>query len=492
MHRRVTVSRSECCLSFHRLDPEVHARRTGAPSTGGSGSSGSTYDPEDGGTIHDKLGLCAALSYVVYEFLKLQHAGRGCLQDTPRKSLRLALSSLAQHATFAKGRTLEWMVPCQTRATKGKAQAESWWRQFSCPEKDFRTAAVTLICILDAALSWSPLDLFGWMGKPEDVEGRLLARQRDRCIYPAYASKLRACLKAACSASPKSVVRIESHLAAIKSRDLPKPWVTAWVRVQGRDSGPMIFRNKTKVPLRLELHSSAQSLAWPMSILQSLVSGDRLVLAAHVQPGIEKALRLKKELGSKFQLHFRTASGVRVCSRRLCRGEAFDFQIDVPTKPAQLRTYVLSHTKTTHKDMSSASCTSRRLSQASTASTASSSTTFPMAAPSWSQPILESTPIVVDGFIVDGFTSCICPRCLARMTYQVARPRLPTYAGGVSCDHCQTQLLGEEYEASSEEGLDAKMQTSTKYSFCHCSRCQFDLCRLCAYKEMQQVWWKHH
>ncbi|CAE7417669.1 yciC [Symbiodinium sp. CCMP2456] len=462
------------------LCPQVHAGRTGAPSKGGTASSGSTCDPEHGGTMQDKLGLCAALSYVLYEFLILQHAARGCLQDTPRKSLRLALSSLAQHAPFAKGRTGEWMVPCKT---KGKVHAQSWWRQSSSPEKDFRTAAVILICILDAALSWSPLDLFGWMGKPEDVEGCLLARQRDRCVYPAYASKLRACLKAACSASPKSAVRIESHLAAMKSRDLPKPWVTAWVSVQGRDSGPMIFRNKTKVPLRLELHSTSQSLAWPMSVLQSFWSGERLVLAAHVQPGIEKALRLKKELGSEFQLHLLTASGVRVCSHRLCRGETFDFQIDVPTKPAQLRTYVMSKTKTTQKGMSSESCTSRRLSQASTASTASSGTSytsFPMAAAAWPPSILESTPMVVDGF-----TSCICPRCLARMTYQLARPRLPTYAGGVSCDHCQMQLLGEE-------SLEAKMQTLAKSSFCHCSRCQFDLCRLCAYKEMQQVWWKHH
>ena len=261
----MTVSRPESCFSFHGLDPEVHARRTQAASKGGTGSTGSTYDPDHGGTIQDKLGLSAALSYVVYEFLKLQHAARGCLQDTPRKSLRLALSSLAEHAAFAKGRTGEWMVPCKT---KGKVHAQSWWRQSSCPEKDFRTAAVTVICILDAALSWSPLDLFGWMGKPEDVEGSLLARQRDRCVYPVYASKLRACLKAACSASPKSAVRIESHLAAIKSRDLPKPWATAWVSVQGRDAGPMIFRNKTKVPLRLELHSSSRSLAWPMSILQ--------------------------------------------------------------------------------------------------------------------------------------------------------------------------------------------------------------------------------
>ncbi|CAE7726607.1 yciC [Symbiodinium microadriaticum] len=159
------------------LRPQVHARRTQAASKGGTGSTGSTYDPDHGGTIQDKLGLSAALSYVVYEFLKLQHAARGCLQDTPRKSLRLALSSLAEHAAFAKGRTGEWMVPCKT---KGKVHAQSWWRQSSCPEKDFRTAAVTVICILDAALSWSPLDLFGWMGKPEDVEGEAFDFQARR------------------------------------------------------------------------------------------------------------------------------------------------------------------------------------------------------------------------------------------------------------------------------------------------------------------------
>ena len=80
---------------------------------------------------------------------------------------------------------------------------------------------------------------------------------------------------------------------------------------------------------------------------------------------------------------------------------------------------------------------------------------------------------------VEGFRSCLCPRCLHSMPLRRTRPRASVYTGGVRCDYCKQELLGEE-ESQEADAQDA---------FCHCSRCWFDLCRHCAYKEMREVWW---
>ncbi|CAE7676140.1 unnamed protein product [Symbiodinium pilosum] len=318
------------------LRPKVYSAHSVEQPTEKDGSQ-RLFDPQHG-TVRDKLGLCAALAYVVYEFLQLRHAACGSLQDSPRRSLRLALTALSQHDALAKGKEGE-----STASLGGTQKGHSWWQKAACAETDFRSAAITLICILDAALSWSPLDVFGWTGKPEDVESALLARQRDACSFSFFAEKLRTCLKTACSDSLKATSRIDFHFAAMRRRDLPKEWTTAWVR---NDAGPMIVRNRTQVPLRIELRQANQaedhkagSIAGMLLDMFQPVS-DQPVLAAHVEPGIEWAFRPKKEAGREFQLHMLTTSGVQVCSRRLARGESFDFHVEVPAKPAQLRTWM--------------------------------------------------------------------------------------------------------------------------------------------------------
>ena len=52
------------------------------------------------GTVRSKQGICAALAYLVVQFLELKRSSKGVLQDGSRVSLRLAVSSLARHHAF--------------------------------------------------------------------------------------------------------------------------------------------------------------------------------------------------------------------------------------------------------------------------------------------------------------------------------------------------------------------------------------------------------
>ena len=59
---------------------------------------------QDDGVWHSfanaSRGICAALAYLVTQFLDLKRSSKGVLQDGSRISLRLAVSSLARHHAF--------------------------------------------------------------------------------------------------------------------------------------------------------------------------------------------------------------------------------------------------------------------------------------------------------------------------------------------------------------------------------------------------------
>ena len=59
------------------------------------------FDPQFG-TVRGKSGVCAALAYLVAEFLELKHGKQS--SDSARRSLRLAATSLANHQAFDKER----------------------------------------------------------------------------------------------------------------------------------------------------------------------------------------------------------------------------------------------------------------------------------------------------------------------------------------------------------------------------------------------------
>ena len=121
--------------------------------------------------------------------------------------------------------------------------------------------------------------------------------------------------------------------------------------------------------------------------------------------------------------------------------------------------------------LSCSTASSRRLSLASTAT----SSTFES---SWSERRSLNAPKGIERVerveLLDGFTTCLCPRCLQAMPLRWERPAEEIYCEGVRCDHCKKEIMKDVGPAN--------------HSFCHCSSCSFDLCRACAYKEMQ-MWW---
>ena len=506
------------------------------------------------GTVRSKQGLCAALAYLVLEFLELKKAAQGNLADGPRHSLRMAVSSLARHHAFDE---LEDQAPHVTRllrpAELDEIDEENQWKTQAGHDQEFRSAAVALICILDAALAWRPSDPLGWLGQSEDAEGAVLAREKGLCSFPAFAGKVRKSLKKANSGCQISWQRIEVHLDAIRARQLPEPWPWIWVL---NEEASMLVRNRTKVPLRVELHrpklevSPFADLPLLKHVMQWIYGKERPILVADVKPGIEWALRPKAKEGREFRVRLMTKAGVMVCARGLRRGQSFDFQVPVPPPPAQLRVAAVAggnHSresalmegtmqgrikatddavkafggKEPHDDergsiASTAAPSSGRQSFASTASSLRPSLLGkeqmeakleerrrkveglpPLADDEEKSPpkgpkgpkdkkdekLSEPGPRGLIATSVEGFRSCLCPRCLHSMPLRRTRPRNSIYAGGVRCDYCRKELLGEAKDDRTAAGDEVEE------AFCHCKSCWFDLCRLCAYKEMREVWW---
>ena len=64
------------------------------------------------GTVRSKQGICAALAYLVQQFLELKQSPKGIFKDGARFSLRLAVSSLARHHAFDEMEKVE-AVSCR-------------------------------------------------------------------------------------------------------------------------------------------------------------------------------------------------------------------------------------------------------------------------------------------------------------------------------------------------------------------------------------------
>ena len=111
----------------------------------------------------------------------------------------------------------------------------------------------------------------------------------------------------------------------------------------------MLVRNRTKVPLRVELYRPRELQVSPLADLPLLKpifewfhGKSRPILTADVKPGIEWALRPRAKEGREFRVKLLTAAGVLVCARPLRRGQSFDFHVPVPPPPAQLRAAALA------------------------------------------------------------------------------------------------------------------------------------------------------
>jgi len=470
------------------------------------------FNPQYNSVSGDR-GLCAALCYLVGAFIRHRKLGPGSLKDGNRQSLRLAVAALSRHPVFEE----------------------------ELPDKDsggdsdiveFRRGALALIPLLDAALAWKPVDPWGWFGKCEDDAPLLVAHIKGMSNYATFAARLKKSLNKAASGDTVTWRRLSVHLDAVRVRDLPAPW--SWIWVQAQDAS-MLVRNHTKVPLKVELYRPGGTKIspwddWPLlrKVMVPLLASFGLIdpsksdalIVAEVGPGIEWALRPRAREGRHFELMLKTEAGVTVCSKRLRRGQTFDFRVNVPNRRRPVARNKLSDiaeaakaTKEVDDDEQSVASTaappssvggaSNRLSIASATTSASGSTasgTISMLAadrqsggkhatfasdnsqkPAFARPVpmrgISEMPAGEDHQTMD---SSICPRCLRETRARFTRPTANCYAEGVCCDRCSCKILTPEGKHGPDE---------SEQPFFHCRRCFHDLCYRCAKMEMEEVWW---
>lgn len=284
------------------------------------------FNPQRG-SVTGNHGLCTALCFLVSAYLEHRHGEPNThLRDAERSSLRMAVAALARHPCFDD-------IPGAAGNTPNSGDSE---------QDEFLRGALALLCFLDAALAWRPVDPLGLFGECEDGEGLLVGHQKGSYAYPVLAVHLRRSLKKAAAGCRVLWRRLSVHLDVLRSRELPAPWPWVWVHTH---DASMLVRNRTKVPLRVELYSNQvgvatgspwsdwRFLAWTRKLLGLKDDErERPVLSAKVGPGIEWALRPQVPHGQHFQMRLLTEAGVVVCSKRLRRGQTFDFAVKVPPR----------------------------------------------------------------------------------------------------------------------------------------------------------------
>lgn len=442
------------------------------------------------GSVSTPGDVLAALCFLTSAFLQLRCTTPGSMQDAERASLRLALAALARHSVFdTNSRSRE---RADTPAGNGRVETDPQFLRWS----------IALLCFMDAALSWCPVDPLGWLGSCEDDAGLIVAHVSGYCSFPALAVRLRCYLKRAQDGCRVTWRRLGVHMDNIRSREIPDPWPWAWVQAS---DGSILVRNRTKVPLRVELHRPSNTLPSPwadLPLLRAYLSQAEPVLVAEVGPGIEWALRPQARAGRHFQMRLLTQAGVQVCSRHLNRGQTFDFSINIPSEvkhgslvasrspircidrssanavPCKPRKAIERRRSVEDRKPSQSSALEPRLSQCSTAvpSVASAHAVSEDSdgdrMPKGTSPGAASP--MASG---DALDTAICPRCLAYMASRYSRPAASEYADGVRCDRCGV-------EAPCPKN---RIMGGSKYF--HCSHCWFDLCYVCAMQEMRDVWW---
>jgi len=270
--------------------------------------------------------------------------------------------------------------------------------------------------------------------------------------------------------------RLEAQMEQIRMRRLPLDWQVAWNQAQ---DASMLVRNRTKAPLRVELYHNSHNVSpwadWPL--MRSLF-GPRPIMVANVNSGIEWAFRPSVREGFRFHVKLLTKAGVEVASRRLRRGQKFNFRIPVPPQPlVQLRGQAKPYGKGSHNHrLSTCSTAAPSSSSASTHGDAQTATATEEVS---TQSETQTATAVEDTSMNALIDTVICPQCLCQVEAQIARPLPPAYNEGVKCDRCGLDM---------EFGLFGHQ--SANVPFFHCGNCWYDLCQDCGTREMKEVWWK--
>mmetsp|Transcript_62177 Transcript_62177/g.135799 ORF Transcript_62177/g.135799 Transcript_62177/m.135799 type:complete len:506 (+) Transcript_62177:176-1693(+) len=372
--------------------------------------------------------------------------------DARRGSLRYAVAALARHP----------LLDADAPAAPGA-------------EGKFRRGARALLCFLDVALAWRPVDPFGWTGTCADREtSTLLAESRLLGVasYPIFATGIRKNLRSAADGCGVIWRRLEAHFDVLRVRTLPANWAAAWVQAE---DASVLVRNHTKVPLRIELHrppSRPNPLA-DLPLIRDVLAWQSIfvddagpVMTANVGPEVEWALRPQIQDGRQFQVRILSQAGVVVCSRTLRRGQSMDFSVKLPPKP-----WILAASPSSHQAGSAEKPPKDSQQDEEVASTRAPSTSAPStvrrdsgtesSSGILSVPTVAEQPDSVGGGLAAACASqsgpglrvqvptlqqmplkfAVCTLCLKTMRPCSNRPTNAVYSGGVECDRCQVELI---------------------------------------------------
>jgi len=304
----------------------------------------------------------------------------------------------------------------------------------------------------------------------------LLVGDAGMCSYGTFAKLIQTRIRKTINECRATWRRVEAQMEQIRRRRLPLHWQVAWSQAQDTS---MLVRNRTKAPLRVELYHEPRNASpwadWPL--LRNLF-GPRPIMVASVNSGIEWAFQPHVREGFRFHVRLLTKAGVEVASRRLRRGQKFNFRIPVPPQPlVQPRVQAKPDSKGSHKQrLSTCSTAAPSSSSASTHGDAQTATTTDEV---WTHSEAQTAAAVEDTSTNVLINTMICPQCLCQVEARIARPMPPAYNEGVACDRCGLYM---------EFGLLGCQSASVP--FFHCGNCWYDLCQDCGTREMKEVWWK--
>jgi len=153
-----------------------------------------------------------------------------------------------------------------------------------------------------------------------------------------------------------------------------------------------------------------------------------------------------------------------MCSRKLRRGQAFDFQLQAPTSDSAFH----AAEKQNAEPRADGACCDED------GNDSLGSTRVPS-----SKSVKTVVSSITEEALVDAhrWRSCVCPKCLVEMSMRWTCPSSRAYVEGVCCDRCSAQIV-----------MTVERMNKLRQHFFHCDVCWFDLCHKCACAEMQHSW----
>mmetsp|Transcript_4861 Transcript_4861/g.11581 ORF Transcript_4861/g.11581 Transcript_4861/m.11581 type:complete len:712 (+) Transcript_4861:58-2193(+) len=445
----------------------------------------------------DHHGILAAVAYVLASFLKHRLGTWLRSEHSDRKALQRTVWSLSRH------HLLDPDVSCD-----------------DVSDRQFKRGVQALLCLMDASLSWAPIDPFGVLGRCDASFGGLVKEAKSAITASQHASHLRQLVQALNTDSRTVWRRVSVHFDSLRERELPPPWTWVWTRSR---EASVLIRNHAKVQIRVELRKPKPRPSFPLPCLRLpwflRTSTKESRVTALIGPGIEWALRPPPGDGWSFNVKLLSEAGVELGTKKMLRGRAWNFRVKTPKRPQSLEACEAGKKSEDSSSVCSTSAPSSYLS--------SSASSAPSERERCAEPVLpdtsaakapastninanintnKNTPLpgplataapsslASKSPAISGsrrrvsisqnqsqlLSATICPKCLRQMRSRSCSPDFPVYRQGAECDRCEAMLV-----------------TSHQYSkghstapFFHCGTCLVDLCHACAIRDLRETWWK--